>query len=127
MGEMNLLGSTEDYRHQVDHGFDPKEGDFQLKNINVNPLNMTHDQIHNQENNKPRIAEEDESEYNGTGRNGLKDLNLTNFTILSSKDPREMGINESNDDPDGKHQAPIRTHKTNGDSKNSFTNLQAYF
>ena len=87
----------EDYRHQVDHGFDPKENDFQLKNLNINPLNMTHDQIQNQEKNR-RIGGEEESEYNGTGRNGLKDLNLTNYTILSSKDNKEMGVNDSHDD-----------------------------
>lgn len=52
---MNLLGSAEDYRHQNrdfgDSGFDPpaalsiKENEFQLKHANINPLNLTHDQI----------------------------------------------------------------------------------
>jgi hypothetical protein len=56
LGEMNLMGSTEDYRHHNRDfgdpgGFEPatalsiKDNDFQLKNINLNPLNMTHDQI----------------------------------------------------------------------------------
>ncbi len=36
-----------------------------------------------------------ESEHRVTGRNGLKDLNLTNLTILSSKVDKDMVIDES--------------------------------
>ena len=142
------MGSTEDYRYQNGDfgdsaGFEPatatalsiKEHDLQLKNINTTPLNMTHDQIQRHDQGGRMAGGEDplmSSDNHTAGHQGLKDLNLTNLSILSSKVDKDIAINDSaelhNDQDDARaqrNQAPKQHADLN--EKTSFTNLQAYF
>jgi len=103
--------------------------------MNTTPLNMTHDQIQRHDQGGGPVGAEDTlmgSENHIAGHQGLKDLNLTNLSILSSKVDKDIAINDSaelqNDQDDARaqrNQAPKQHADLN--EKTSFTNLQAYF